>query len=91
MIELSNGYYIETNPYGYTLFKNVERTKKQTGDKYIAQEVKGYYTSLTSALNAYLDKCAYEFVSNNEKVQIGELIDVVNQTKQEILNISKID
>lgn len=91
MIELSNGYFICTNPYGYTLIKNIERTKKDTKEKYMAQETKGYYTTLTSALNAYLDKCTYEFVNSNEKVQINELINVICKAKDEILHLGLIE
>lgn len=54
MIELCNGYYIEIDPMNFTLKKRYIGEKKETGEKFDANKVCGYFSTLDGALERFV-------------------------------------
>lgn len=83
MIKLQNDYSILSDGTQYTLTKKVIREKKETKEKYEAEQVIGYYSELSQALNGYvrfvmLDK------TKSESVSLYQVLDMLKELKEEI-------
>ena len=54
MIELCNGYYIDVDPMNFTLKKRYEGERKETKEKFDAEKVCGYFSTLDGALERFV-------------------------------------
>lgn len=83
MIKLQNNFFIESDGTQYTLKQTVMREKKETKEKYEAEQIIGYYSELSQALNGYvrfvmLDK------TKSEAVSLYQVLDMLKELKEEI-------
>lgn len=84
MIELCNGYYIEIDPMNYTLKKRYEGERKETKEKFDAEKVCGYFSTLDGALEKFvklnqidlLPRTAINLVTYLELVRDANLVAV---------------
>lgn len=84
MIELQKGYTIESDGTQYALKRKREALKKDTQEKYIAEDTIGYYGDLSQAIRGYTNKRILDFVANSEKQSLSAVQYELEQIKKEI-------
>lgn len=83
MIKLQNGYCIESDGTQYILKSKVKRQKKETGEEYEAEEIRGYYGKLDQALNGYADKVMLDY-TQFDAIPLYQILDKLKEIKEEI-------
>ena len=83
MIKLQNDYFIESDGTQYILKEIVKRKKKETKEKYKAEQIVGYYGELSQALNGYCRNVMMNYVKEND-VCLLKVLEKIEELKKEI-------
>lgn len=83
MIKLQNDYSIISDGTQYTLTKKVMREKKETKEKYEAEQIIGYYSELSQALSGYVRFVMLDR-TKSEAVSLYQVLDMLKELKEEI-------
>lgn len=83
MIELNNGFKIISDGTQYQLIKKVTRTKKETNEEYIAENVEGYYSDLAQALSGYMRRVMVKRIEQ-EDMALKDVLQAIDELKMEI-------
>lgn len=83
MIKLQNDYSIISDGTQYTLTKKVIREKKETKEKYEAEQIIGYYIELSQALNGYVRFVMLDY-TKYESVSLYQVLDKLKELEKEI-------
>ena len=81
MIELKDGYYIESDAYGYQLVKSYKAKDSKTGELKDAKSTEGYYSSLDKAVNGYFSKVVKDKISTEEKQSLKDILYFIKNMK----------
>ena len=79
MIRLIDGYYIDTEDYGYSLCYGVP--KKDKNGK-LKRNVKGYYGSLGKAIEACRQEIVHDYVKSAE-IGLGDALRMIREMSDE--------
>ena len=83
MIKLLNDYFIESDGTQYILKEIVTREKKETKEKYKAEQTVGYYGELSQALNGYCRNVMMNYVKEND-ICLLKVLEKIEELKKEI-------
>ena len=88
MIELCNGYYIEVDAMNYTLKKRYEGERKETGEKFDAEKVCGYFSGLDGALEKFVKLNQIDFLPHTG-MDLGAYLELVVKSNEEAVRAIK--
>ena len=88
MIELCNGYYIEVDSMNFTLKKTYIGEKKETGEKFEAQKVCGYFSNLDGALEKFVKLNQIDYLPHTS-LDLGTYLELLHKTNEEAVRVIK--
>lgn len=95
LIHIADGYYYAIEDNQYTLYFCGERdkidivTKKSTGERIEYKECVGYYFTLENMLRSVIKEWSNEKAKSFEVTTIKEHLDVLQDTRDKVLEITK--
>lgn len=95
MLKLNHGFSIDADDVSFTLYEDKiryaskEHKTLNEGDEYVFHDVCSYHTKLGNALNSYMNILVARQI-NKEEHDMKSIIDFINKTKEEILQIAEL-